>query len=274
MQERYSHYQRLLFSMPAPRVLKIELNRPAQRNATDSLMHDELTRIWADVDADPEVSVSIVTGVGNAFSAGGDFELIKQNMTDPRMRALHWKSAKDLVYNMVNSTKPIISAIRGPAAGAGLAVALLADVSIASRTAKLVDGHTRLGVVAGDHAALIWPILCGMAKAKYHLLCCEAVSGEEAERLGLVSLAVDDAELEARSLSVASRLAAGAPSALAWTKYSMNNWLRMAGPIFDASLALEFMTFAGSEVAEGVASHLEKRPPVFDQDWMASSPAG
>jgi enoyl-CoA hydratase len=153
--------------------------------------------------------------------------------------------------------------MRGPAVGAGLVCGLLADVSIASKDARIIDGHTRLGVAAGDHSVIVWPLLCGLAKAKYYLLLCDPVSGAEAERIGLISLAVDDAELDAKALEVAVRLAEGAQSAIRWTKYALNNWLRMAGPSFDASLALEFMGFSGPEAKEGLASHKEKRRPSF-----------
>jgi enoyl-CoA hydratase len=178
-------------------------------------------------------------------------------------RARVWREARDLVYNMVNCSKIIISAIHGPAVGAGLVVGLLADISIAAKSARLIDGHTRLGVAAGDHAAIVWPLLCGMAKAKYYLLTCKTMSGEEAERLGLVSLTCEEAELQARALELARELAAGAQTALRWTKYSLNNWLRMAGPAFDASLALEILGFTGPEVKEGMASLREKRTPNF-----------
>ena len=147
--------------------------------------------------------------------------------------------------------------------GAGLVCALLADISIAAKSAKIVDGHTRLGVAAGDHAAIIWPLLCGMAKAKYYLLLCEPISGEEAERIGLVSLCVEDAELQDKALQVAQRLASGAQTAIRWSKYALNNWLRQAGPIYDASTALEMLGFTGPEVKEGLASHKEKRKPKF-----------
>jgi enoyl-CoA hydratase len=263
--DRYASYTRLLFSRPAPGVLKIEMNRPERYNATDNAMHGELVRVWKDVDEDPEVSVSIITGIGKAFSAGGDFEIIRENIEDFDKRAEHWKGARDLVYNVINSNKPIVSAIRGPAVGAGLAVALLADISIASKSAKIVDGHTRLGVAAGDHAAIVWPLLCGMAKAKYLLMLCEPLTGAQADELGLVSLSVEDADLEQRALEVAQKIAAAAPTAIRWTKYSMNNWMRMAGPVFDTSLALEFLGFSGREVREGLQAHLEKRPPQFDR---------
>jgi enoyl-CoA hydratase len=136
-------------------------------------------------------------------------------------------------------------------------------VSIATPTASIVDGHTRLGVAAGDHAVLVWPLLCGMAKAKYHLLLCEPVNGEEAERIGLVSLCVPAEELEERALDIARRLAAGSQVAIRHTKLALNNWLKLAGPAFDASLALEFLDMTGPDVAEGVAAVRERRAPKF-----------
>jgi enoyl-CoA hydratase len=189
--------------------------------------------------------------------------MVEEMTQDFAVRARVWREARDLVYNMINCSKMIVSAMHGPAVGAGLVAGLLADISIATRNARLIDGHTRLGVAAGDHAAIIWPLLCGMAKAKYYLLLCETISGEEAERLGLVSLTCEEQELNEKALEVARKLAAGAQTALRWTKYSLNNWLRMAGPSFDASLALEVLGFTGPEAKEGVASHREKRKPAF-----------
>jgi enoyl-CoA hydratase len=222
-----------------------------------------MARVWLDVDRDPETRVAILRGAGKGFSAGGDMAMVEEMTRDPAVRARVWREARDLVYNMLNCSKVIISAVHGPAVGAGLAAALMADISIASRTARLIDGHTRLGVAAGDHAAIIWPLLCGMAKAKYYLLTCDTISGEEAERIGLVSLACDEAELQRKALEVARKIAAGPQSALAWTKYSLNNWLRLAGPTFDASLALEMLGFTGPEVKEGLAALREKREARF-----------
>jgi len=225
--------------------------------------HRELAEIWRDIDRDENVRVALLRGEGIGFSGGGDFELIEEMSSDFAVRSRVWKEARDLVYNVINCDKPIVSAMHGPAVGAGLVAGLLADVSIAAKTARIVDGHTRLGVAAGDHAAICWPLLCGMAKAKYHLMLCESVTGEEAERMGLVSLAVEDEQLLTRAYELADRLAAGSQSAIRWTKYSLNNWYRQAGPSFDASLALEFMGFAGPDVREGVASLRERRPPRF-----------
>jgi enoyl-CoA hydratase len=266
MSDVYAKYTRLKFDRPVAensRILRITLDRPERLNALDAIGHRELTKVWRDIDDDADVDVVILRGAGKGFSAGGDFEMIEAMITDFDVLARTWKEARDLVYNLVNCSKPIVSAIHGPAVGAGLVCALLADISIAAKSAKIVDGHTRLGVAAGDHAAIIWPLLCGMAKAKYYLLLCEPVSGEEAERIGLVSLCVEDAELEARSLAVAQRLGSGAQTAIRWSKYALNNWLRQAGPIYDTSTALEMLGFTGHEVKEGLASHKEKRKPKF-----------
>ena len=261
----YENYQRLAFDRPAPRVLRITFNRPERYNALDAVGHREITYVWREVDEDPDVDAVILTGAGKAFSAGGDFDMIDETIEDFDARARTWKEARDLVYNIINCGKPIISAINGPAVGAGLVAGLMADISIVARSVSLTDGHTRLGVAAGDHAAIIWPILCGMAKSKYYLLTCDRLSGEEAERIGLVSLCVDDDELQEKALEVAGKLAGGAQSAIRWTKYSLNNWLRMAGPTFDTSTALEMLGFTSPDAKEGVRALREKRDPDFDE---------
>jgi enoyl-CoA hydratase len=144
-------------------------------------------------------------------------------------------------------------------------VALLADVSVAGHNAKILDGHTRLGVAAGDHSVIIWPLLCGLAKARYYLLTNEPLSGAEAERIGLVSLCVEDERVRDTALGVATKLAAGSPTALAFTKHALHNWLRLAGPGFDASLALEFLGFRLGDVREGLDAVRNRRPPKFDR---------
>lgn len=261
--DRYSDYQHLEFDRPLPGVLVITMNRPEVYNATNLRLHGELGEVWRDVDRDPETRVAVLRGAGKAFSAGGDLELVQQMSDDFEVRSQVLREARDLVYNVIDCSKPIVSAIHGPAVGAGLVVGLLADISVAGRTAKIIDGHTRLGVAAGDHAAMVWPLLCGMAKAKYHLLLCEPMNGKRAEQIGLVSLCVDDDAVFDTALDVARRLAEGSQQAIRLTKLALNNWLRQAGPIFDASLGFEFFGFGGPDVREGIASHRERRPPSF-----------
>ena len=266
MSDRYAAYDRLQFDTPAERVLRITFNRPDSFNSIDAETHTQLADVWRDIDRDPDINCVIVTGAGKAFSSGGDFGLIESMAGNFDVVMSTWKEAKDLVYNIINCNKPIVSAINGPAAGAGLVVGILADISIAGKRARIVDGHPRLGVAAGDVAAIIWPLLCGMAKAKYYLLTGKPLSGEEAERIGLVSLCVEDDELQDIALGIATDLANGSQSALRWTKYSLNNWLRSAGPIFDASTALEMLGFMGEDVKEGVKSLRKKRVPNFRKD--------
>jgi len=264
MLERYEAFS-MSFENNEPGVLEIIFDGP-NLNAVDERIHAEIPEVWRVVDRDPDVRVALVRGAGKAFSAGGSFDLIDAQIKDYAVRTRVLREARDLYYNIINCSKPIVSAIHGPAVGAGLVVAMMADISIAAKSARIIDGHTRLGVAAGDHAVAIWPLLCGMAKAKYYLLTCDKISGEEAERLGLVSLAVDDDKLLEIARDVARRLSQGAQEAIQWTKHSLNNWYRQAGPLFEASLGYEFLGFGSPDVIEGVASHRERRPPVFVKD--------
>ena len=263
MEDRYGAFASLHPRLLDGAVLELVLAGPGP-NAVEADAHEQLAAVWRTIDADPDVRAVLVRGAGPAFSAGGSFGLIRTMIDDHAVRTRVLREARDLVYGVIDCSKPVVSAMRGPAVGAGLVVGVLADVSVAARNARIIDGHTRLGVAAGDHAAICWPLLCGMAKAKYHLLTCRPLSGEEAERIGLVSLVAEDDEVDDVALDVARELAAAAPTAVAWTKRSLNLWYRsVAASIFETSLALEFYGFGGPEVEEGLASHLEKRRPDF-----------
>jgi enoyl-CoA hydratase len=259
----YGEFPSLRFERPADDgVLHIVLDAPGL-NSVGPQMHRDLADVWPAIERDETVRAVLVRGEGKAFSSGGNFDLIGEMINDYDSRIRIMREARDLVLNMVGFTKPVVSAVLGPAVGAGLVVAMLADISVVGRTAKIVDGHTRLGVAAGDHAAICWPLLAGMAKAKYYLLTCEPLLGEEAERIGMVSKCVDNDDVIAEATRIATDLAAGAQSAIRWTKYSLNQWYRVFGPTFEASLGLEFIGFGGPEVREGLAAHREKRPPRF-----------
>ena len=273
MNDRYAQFPSLVFERPEPGILRIVLSGPGL-NAVGPALHRELADVWREIDRDPEVRVALLCGAGKGFSAGGSFELIDGAIRDCEIRLRVLREARDLVINLIDCSKPIVSAIHGPAVGAGLVAALLADVSIAARSARIIDGHTRLGVAAGDHAAVCWPLLCGMAKAKYYLLTCETLSGEEAERIGLVSLCVDDALVQERAMVVARQLAAGAQTAIRWTKHTLHHWYRAMLPTFDASLAYEFLGLGLPDAAEGLASHREKRKPVFGGAAKGGLPQG
>jgi enoyl-CoA hydratase len=259
----YTDYKQLTFEWHQNGVVLITLNRPEKYNAADEGMHGELARVWTDVSTDPQTRVAVVTGAGKAFSAGGDLEMVQRIAGDHDRVAHMLTEMSDLVYNMINCEKPIVSAINGVAIGAGLVVALLADISICAEDARLGDGHIKLGVAAGDHAAMIWPLLAGLAKARYYLLTGEMITGTEAERIGMVSKAVPRDKVLAEALQVAQTLATGSQLAIRWTKRALNNWLKAAGPIFDQSAAYEMLCFMGPDVVEGAAALREKRPPRF-----------
>ena len=253
--ERYEH---LLLERRDNGVLLITINRPERMNAANERLHRELATVWRDVADDDDTRVAVVTGAGRAFSAGGDLEMIERMAGDYRRIAAMATEAADLVLNMLDCDKPIVSAINGTAVGAGLAVALMADISVIAEDARLTDGHLRLGVVAGDHAAILWPLLCGMAKAKYYLLTADFIDGREAERIGLVSRCAPADEVLGTALEIAGRIASGPQDAARWTKRTLNHWLRSAIPAFDASVAYEMLTFFGSDVREG-AEAIAKR---------------
>ncbi len=256
-------YQYLHLDQEPNGVLVVTLGEPDRLNAVSERGHTELVELWAEIDRDEQVRAVLLRSEGRAFSAGGAYEMIERIVADHAAHRRILKEARELVRNIIECSKPIVSAINGPAVGAGLATALLADIPVAGRSARIIDGHTNIGVAAGDHAAVIWPLLVGMAKAKYYLLTNEPLDGEEAERIGLVAKVVDDDILDSYTRDLASQLAARSPEALSWTKHTLNHWLRTAYPIFDASLAYEFLGFGGPDASEGLAAVKEKRPPVF-----------
>ncbi len=260
----YTDFQFLRFEHKPNGVLLITLNRPEVMNATNARLHWELTKVWGVVNDDPATRVAVVTGAGDkAFSAGGDLSWISDMVGNAQKVGTVMSEASDIVYNMMACEKPIISAINGVAVGAGLAVAILADISIMAEEAKITDGHVKLGVAAGDHAAICWPLMCGMARAKYYLLTADFINGKEAERIGLVSVCVPRAQLMDKAMEVANKLAMGSQPAIRLTKRSLNGWMNLARPVFESSLAMEMLCFMGEDAKEGVASVREKRAPVF-----------
>ena len=242
-------------------VLLITLNRPEQLNSLTMPMFDYMTEIWVDVDRDPETKVAVITGAGRGFCTGMD---VRQ--PDPTLDAAIalMEGERRRILNLLNMDKPLISAINGPAVGWGLSMGLLADISVAADDALLRDGHTRVGVVAGDHSSLIWPLLVGMAKAKYYQLTSASLTGAEAERIGLVSLVTPKETVLERALEIADDLAQGSQQAIRWTKRSLNSgWLTNALPQQELSAALETLGFASADYLEARQAFRERRPAEF-----------
>lgn len=263
MNEYFAEYPGLEFERKEHGILLITLNRPDKLNATDAATHNSLSRVWHDIHEDPETRVVVVTGAGEAFSAGGDLDWIETMVNDYGAMRVALKEAGELVYRMLHCEKIIISAINGMAVGAGLAVALMADISIMAEDATFTDGHIRLGVAAGDHANIVWPLLCGLAKAKYYLITSDFIDGKTADQIGLVSKSVPRDQLMDEAMRIAVKIATGPQDAARFTKRSLNLWMQHAAPAFDASLAFEMLNFMGPDVREGARAIKEKRRPEY-----------
>jgi len=264
----YERYKYILVT-ENDRIATVLLNRPEQSNAIDLETRDEFIDILDDLSADDKVRAIILTGAGKAFSAGGDIQAMKAGLDD---RSVHtaflmgpeMQRAKQLVMKMIHLEKPIVAAVNGHAIGLGATIALLCDIVVASKTARIGDMHVNLGLVAGDGGTVIWPLLIGVSKAKEFLLTGDLITGEEAERIGLVSKAVPTDEVYPTALSIAQKLASGPPKAIAWTKLSINKWLSEAAErVLDTSLALEWRSWDTEDFREAVDAFLEKRKPEF-----------
>ena len=264
MEDNFAKYERLICDRPHPNVLRITITN-GKMNQSDTLMQAELRTIWREIDIDPTINSVLVTGAGKVFSAGGEFADVQKTIDSYDFKVQSFKDARNLVYDMVDCSKPIVSAMRGVAVGQGLVIGMMADVTVATKSFRIIDGHTKIGVAAGDHGVAIWPLLTSLSKAKYYLMTCDELSGEEAERIGLITFAVEDDELDSRSMEIAVKLAEGPRDAIRMTKHTMNAWIRQASDAFDASLALEMLNFSGPDAQEGMNALLEKRDPVFNK---------
>lgn len=235
-------FRHIKVERPLPQVVLLTLDRPERMNATNDVLHSELVRLPGLIDADPDARAAVVTGAGRAFCVGGDWADIAGDGNDYANKIRMMRETSQILTGLIEMRKPLVSAINGPAAGIGLALGLLADISVVNEEANLADGHLRIGLAAGDHASLVWPLLCSMAKAKRYLLTGDKLTGREAERIGLVSDAVPADEVLPLALRHAATLADRAPLAVELSKRALNHWLRAAIPTFEASLGYEMVT--------------------------------
>ena len=245
-------------------VLRVTIAHPTSpMNAVDDALHRDLTRLAADLKAEREARAVLLTGRGRAFSAGGDFQWFPSLREPGRLEALR-RDAKQLVWDLLDVELPIVAALNGPAMGLGASIALLCDVIFMADTATIGDPHVRVGIVAGDGGAVLWPLALGPARAKQYLLTGDPLTAAEAERIGLVNRVVPAADLDREAMAFAERLAAGAPLAVRYTKQAVNLLVKQAmTTAFDASTALELVTFGSEDHAEALAALRERRAPVF-----------
>jgi len=246
------------------RVLRITIAHPTNAlNAVDETLHHELTRLFSALRTENEARAVVLTGRGKCFSAGGDFNWFPQLREPGRLDALR-RDAKQLIWDLLDVEVPIVAAINGPAVGLGASIALLCDTIFIADTASIADPHVRVGIVAGDGGAVIWPLALGPARAKQYLLTGDSIGAAEAERIGLVNRVVPAAELQNEALAFAQRLAEGAPMAIRYTKLAVNKLVKDALNVaFDTSTALEMLTFHSEDHQEALAAIREKRKPEF-----------
>ncbi len=245
-------------------VATMTLNRPERRNAVHDPMHRELEDIFLEIGDDDDIRAIVLTGAGEAFCAGGDAESMDTGEFDPSGPRIPFNGVRRLVNHVLDLEQPVVAAINGDAAGLGATLGLLCDVTYAAESARIGDTHVKLGLVAGDGGAIIWPALVGMARAKQYLFTGDWVSGSEAERIGLVNFALPVEEVLPQATAFARRLANGAPMAIRWTKYSMNKLLRdQMNLALDSSMFLEAATMKTEDLKESARAFLEKRPASF-----------
>lgn len=245
------------------RILTLTLSNPALRNAVDPEMHEELSEVFRAADHDPQSDIVILTGEGGTFCAGGDITWFKRALAgEAKLPGI--MEAKQIIFSMLDMEKPLIAKVRGPAVGLGCTIALFCDTIFAADDAVFIDPHVKVGIVAGDGGAVIWPHLIGHARAKEFLMTGDPVPAEEAWRMGLINHVTAAAELDARADAYARKLAAGATLAIRYTKVSVNLGLKqIANTILDASIAYEMTTFATDDHHEAVSAFLDKRKPAF-----------
>lgn len=244
-------------------VVVVTLNRPQSLNAINAEMHEEVEDIFEDLNRDAEVNAVVLTGAGRAFCAGGDIRGMRDREFSGPARPVT-RGASRLVNNILNLEVPVVAAVNGDAIGLGATIALFCDVIYAAEGARIGDTHVRVGLVAGDGGAVIWPLLCGVAKAKELLMTGDLISAQEAERIGLVNKVFPKDEVLPQALELATRLAKGAPMAIKWTKHSVNKLLRdQVNSILDTSLALERISMGSEDHMEAARAFTEKREPKF-----------
>jgi len=260
-------YRSILIDKRPNGVVVATLNRPERLNAVIPSMHFEILSLARDIDEDPDVKVLVLTGAGRAFCSGGDameFDPGDIHVERERSPGAAWREGRRLVDDFLDCETPIITAVNGPAIGMGSTIALLGDIVIAGRSARIGDTHVRLAMGAGDGGQVLWPLLIGVNRAKYYMMTGDIMSAEEAERLGLVNFVVDDDQLMKTALDLADRLAAGPSLAITASKMGINKIQKfMSNLVLPLTIALEAATIRSEEAEEAFKAFQEKRKPNY-----------
>ncbi len=255
----WGRYTRFEFAREG-RILTASIAAPGKVNAVDGALHDELATVFTDLQRDPESDLIVLTGKGRAFCAGGDFDWFEETIREPaKFRAIGW-DAKRIVTTLLDIEKPVICRLNGAAAGLGATIALLCDVIVADETAVIGDPHVKVGLVAGDGGAVIWPQLIGYARAKEYLLTGDMIPAPDAARMGLINHAVPGDQLDAKVAEIAAKILGNPRHAVRWSKVVTNQPLKqLAIQSMDASIAYETLSNMTADRAEAVAAMRERR---------------
>jgi enoyl-CoA hydratase/carnithine racemase len=240
----------------------ILLNRPHRKNAFTIEMIDQWARILVEARTDPDVRVIVLTGAGDAFCSGVDLSSMDGERPSPLQRKEHLTDHIHRVpYALEDLDKPVIAAINGVAVGAGMDMALMCDMRIIARSARLSEGYIRVGLVPGDGGCYYLPRLVGQAKALELLLTGDFIGAEEAARIGIANHVVDDDELPAATTRLARKLADAPPVAVRTIKravyQSARADLRTALDLISSHMSVVTST---QDSAEALAAFREKRP--------------
>ncbi|KMS61298.1 enoyl-CoA hydratase [Sphingobium baderi LL03] len=247
-------------------MLYVTIDNADRHNRVDAAMHKELSRLFYEIGEDPESDVVVLSAAGRFFGVGGDLDYMRDQIEDPNLFHRSVREAKRIIYGILECDKPIVARVHGDAIGLAATMALACDIVIADEEATIVDPHVRVGLVAGDGGALLWPQMIGYARAKYHLLTGRPLKGREAAGIGLIARAVPTAELDGAVEEIARELASGATKAIRWTKSTVNSELqRMAHSIMDIGMAYEAVSGRTHDHDEAIKAFREKRSPEFKQ---------
>lgn len=243
------------------RIARVTLNMPQVRNALNLEARGELLEAFRDLADDDAVRVAVLTGAGEAFCAGGDIGTMAG--IPPVAWRVRLKKGQRLIKAMVELEKPIIAAINGPAAGAGVSIALACDFLIASTEATFLLSFTNLGIIPDWGEFYFLPLRIGVARAKELLFMGGSLDAREAERIGLINRAVPPDRLEDEVSSMASRLAQGPAQSYAMIKAAFNRWPANLEAFLEMESTMQAVAFSSEDFEEGRRAFLEKRSPRF-----------
>lgn len=246
------------------KVLKVIIDNPASDlNVVDDALHSDFTMLFERLQHERQARAVLLTGSKKAFCAGGDFNWFPTLNNTEKLDHLR-RDAKAMIWDLLDVELPIVCALNGHAMGLGASIALLCDTIFMADTARIGDPHVRMGIVAGDGGTAIWPLAIGPALAKRFLMTGDAVTAEEALRIGLVTHVVPRSELDDAAMAFTQRLANGASLAIKYTKLSVNKLVKDAlNTAFDTSMGHEMMTFFSADHKEALAAFTERREPNF-----------